>query len=220
MTAAAAAAAVAATAVAAVRPDRDEARAWAERELSGREYQAARPGPLAQALRWLRSQLDRIPAPHVGDLRLGVAIITLAALAVVVLILWRSGGLGRNTRARQDADLFGDRSLSAADHRAAADAAEEAGDLVTALVERFRAVLRALADRDLVQLAPGRTADEVVAEAGTALPELTADLLAAARAFDDVRYGDRPVTPDQVRAMRELDGRAAAARPASPATSS
>ena len=58
-------------------------------------------------------------------------------------------------------------------------------------------------------LAPriGRTADEFAAEAGRALPPHAADLLGAARLFDEVRYGRRPGTRPGYDQVTELDAR-------------
>jgi hypothetical protein len=196
---------------AALDPDRGQARAWAEQELLGKEYQADRPGPVQLALQWLRDHLSRVHTPNFSP-PVGLAIVVLIVLAVVALVLWRSGGLGRQARSGKE-ELFGGASFSAADHRAAADAAEAAGDLGTAVVERFRALIRALADRDLVPLGPGLTADEAARWAGEALPELATELHTAAGTFDDVRYGDRPGTLQQIAFLRDLDGHAAATRP-------
>ena len=199
-----------------LQPDRDTARRLAEQELLGPEYRKDRPGLLSQLLNWISDRLSGLRAPQVPDVRLGLALLAVAVAAVVTYAVWRSGGLGRRVRA-EHATLLGDRERTAAEHRAAAEAAERSGDLVTALVERFRALVRALADRDLVQLAPGLTADEAAAQAAAALPALRDDLRAAARSFDDVRYGDRPPDLDRIRALRALDERAAAAKPLVPA---
>lgn len=195
-----------------VRPDRQTARSWAEEELLKREYQEERRGPLRLLVDWLRSLLDRIPAPGSVNVNLGVTIAILLVVVLVAYVLWRSGGVRRQARARPG-DVFDDPALTAADHRRAADAAEAAGDLRTALLERFRALVRGLSDRALVELEAGRTATELTRRAAVRLPALAPRLAAAARDFDDVRYGDRPATVDAVRAMRELDEQAARTSP-------
>jgi hypothetical protein len=196
-----------------VQPDRDTARRWAEQELLGREYQKAKPGPVRLLWNWLRDRLDGLGSPEWVDARVALLVVTALVLGVVAYVVWRSGGLRRTARGAGPAQLFGDAELSADDHRRAAARAEAAGDLATAVLERFRAIVRSLADRDLVPLAPGLTADEAARAAGRALPDLAADLAAAARIFDDVRYGDRPADAGQVGALRTLDERAASARP-------
>ncbi|HEY6798880.1 MAG TPA: DUF4129 domain-containing protein [Kineosporiaceae bacterium] len=196
-----------------LRPDRDTARAWAEQELLKRDYQAERPGLLQLALRWLTDRLSDLGVPQGVDVRLGLAVLAVAVLGVTGYALWRAGGLRTRARASSGA-LFDSSTRTAAEHRAAADAAERSGDLATAVLERFRALVLSLAERDLVQLGPGRTADEAARSAGEALPALADRLREAAGIFDDVRYGDRPVTAEQVRQLRVLDGDAARTRPA------
>ena len=109
-----------------------------------------------------------------------------------------------------------DGTRSAAWHRAAADAAAAAGDVRTAVLERFRAVVRELEERAVLAEQPGRTADEAARDAAARLPGLGERLTAAARIFDDVRYGDRPATAAMDEALRELDAalRGGAPRPA------
>jgi hypothetical protein len=187
-----------------VVPDRETARGWAQDELVKREYQAERPGPIRLLLDWLGDLLDKIPAPEGLNVGLGVTVALVLLLGLIGYVLWRAGGVHRRARVRPG-DVFDDPDRTAEEHRRAADAAETAGDLRTALLERFRAIARSLGDRALIDLSPGLTADEAARRGGTRLPGLAVDLVAGARAFDDVRYGDRPATADAVRTMRELD---------------
>lgn len=196
-----------------LQPDREQARAWAREELARREYQAERPSPLQMLLDWFHDLLNRLPSPKGVDLRLGVGVATILLLAVVGYLLWRSGGVHRTARARPE-ELFDAIERTADEHRRAADAAEAAGDLRTALLERFRAIARALSERALVDLSPGLTADELGRRAGLRLPGLATDFQAAARAFDDVRYGGHPAQSGDVRALRALDDHAATTTPA------
>ena len=62
----------------------------------------------------------------------------------------------------------------------------------------------------------GRTADEFAAEAARALPPHAAELLGAARLFDEVRYGRRPGTRPGYDRVTELDTRIEAGRRAPP----
>jgi hypothetical protein len=59
----------------------------------------------------------------------------------------------------------------------------------------------------------GRTADEFAAEASRPLPDHAANLLAAARLFDGVRYGQQAGTAAGYQQVRELDAAIQAARP-------
>jgi hypothetical protein len=196
-----------------LRPDRQQARAWAQEELLKREYEAERPGPMRLLVAWLREQLGHVPAPEGLNVNLGVTIAVVLVLALAGYVLWRTGGVHRRARAREG-EVFDVPQLTAEEHRRAAQAAEAAGDLRTALLERFRAIARSLSDRALLELSPGRTADELARAAAVRLPGLAEPLAVAARSFDDVRYGGRPATPAAVRSMRELDERAARTTPA------
>jgi hypothetical protein len=201
-----------------VQPSREQARAWATEELAHREYQAERPGPIQLFVGWLRDQLDKVPAPGGIDLRMGLAVAVLLLLVVVGYVVWRSGGVGRQAKVRGQA-VFEAAGRTADEHRRASDAAEAAGDHRTALLERFRAIARALADRAIIEPSPGLTADELARQAAVRLPGLAQALAAGARSFDDVRYGDHPATAAAVRALAELDTRAAATTPAPRSTS-
>ena len=77
----------------------------------------------------------------------------------------------------------------------------------------MRAVARRLDERALLDPRPGRTADELAAEAGRLLPELAADLRAGARIFDDVAYGSVRADAARAEQLRRLDERVEAAKP-------
>jgi hypothetical protein len=195
-----------------VHPDRGRARAWAAEELARREYQAEQPGPARMLLDWVIEQLRHLPAPEGVDVRLGVPVAAVTVLALLTYVVRRAGGVHRQATARRG-EVFESAGRTADDHRRAAQAAEAAGDLRTAVIERFRAIARALTDRALIEPSPGLTAAELARRAGTRLPGLAAEFAAAARSFDDVRYGDRPATAAAVRVLAELDARAAATTP-------
>jgi hypothetical protein len=189
-----------------VDPSREQARGWAVDELSRREYQANQPGLVERGIRWLLDQLDHVhlrgnPGP---SLALGITVVLLAA--VIGYAIWRAGGLGRQARRPSDDALFaGQGPLLPAEHRAAADRAAAAQDWNTAVLERFRAVVRELEERTVLVPQPGRTADEAARAGGHQLPDLAAALAAGARTFDDVRYGDRPGTAQGDAQLRALD---------------
>jgi hypothetical protein len=209
----AAALAIAPVAAVPVRPGREEARSWALDELAGREYADARPGLLERAVEWVYRQLTEL-----GGVDRATSLAVLGILAAVVMTVaawgvWRAGGLGRTAR-RDELSVLGDPTATAADHRAAADRAAEAGDWSSAVLHRFRAIARALEEEAVLSPQPGRTADEVAREAGRRLPQLAADLLSGARTFDDVCYGHRRVGQPAYDRMRALDDAVSRARPA------
>ena len=88
-----------------------------------------------------------------------------------------------------------DDDRTAAQLRADADAAAARGDWRSAVIDRFRAVVRSLEERVVLDVRPGRTADEAAAVAGLRFPAEADALRRGARLFDDVCYGDAPAGP-------------------------
>lgn len=194
-----------------LRPARNQAREWAIEELSRRDYQEARPSLISRALTWLWEHVSGWQGPHSPAASTG-AVIAMAVLAMVVIwAVRRSGGLGRTERTQTRAAL-GVRPATAAEHRSAADRARAAADWNTAVVERFRAIVRELEERTVLTAQSGRTADEIAADAARALPALSAQFAGAATIFDDVRYGGRDGTRQWDDALRELAGQLDAVR--------
>jgi hypothetical protein len=187
-----------------VEPGREQARAWALEELAKREYRDARPGLVERVFTWALEQLQRV-----GNVDRPVSFALLAVISVVLVVLavWgvnRAGGLRRAARLRA-APVLTDPGTTAAEHRATAERLAAAGDWDGAVLHRFRAIAKTLEDEAILAPQPGRTADEVAREAGRRLPDLAADLLAGARLFDDVHYGDRHVGAAAADRLRALD---------------
>ena len=134
-----------------------------------------------------------------------VVLVLLALVALVALILWR-GGLAQRNFARAEVLDF-DRSMTAREHRAKAEVLAAEGAWRDAVRERLRAIVRELEERGLLDERPGRTANEIAAEAGAALPTVATDLGVATRSFADVWYGDREATAATDAAMRDVDDR-------------
>lgn len=199
-----------------VVPGADEARRWLERELADPVYHE-RPSLLQRLLDWLGGLFDGIQGVGIGDV--GTLLVVLAALLLIVVIAFLVTGPVRRSRriAGRGAVLDADDRRSAADMRASADAAAARGDWATAVADRFRAVVRHLEERAVLEEQPGRTAHEAVEAAGLRLPAHAADLRLAGRLFDDVVYGERTPGSADDAALRELDARVAATRPALPA---
>ncbi|WP_159057018.1 DUF4129 domain-containing protein, partial [Streptomyces scabiei] len=109
--------------------------------------------------------------------------------------------------------LFDDRPRSAAEHRAAAEAQAAQGHWNQAVQERMRGVVRSLEERALLDVRPGRTADEAASEAGTSLPAHADRLHTAARDFDDVTYGGRSASEETYLRLAALDTDLERARP-------
>ncbi|GCE02020.1 DUF4129 domain-containing protein [Embleya hyalina] len=194
---------------------RDDARDAARDELSRVEYHRDDPNPVRRILDWLFDRLgdlvsragDNTPGGYTG-----LAVIVLLLVAALVLLRLRLGPLGAARRA--ESPLYGEQGpMPAARHRAAADAHAAAGRWDEAVRERFRAIVRDLEERAVLDVRPGRTADEAAVEGGRGLPEVAADLRAAAAIFDDVHYGGRTADRALDDRLRDLDARCAAARP-------
>jgi hypothetical protein len=187
---------------------REQARDAAAQELSQRPYVEAQPPLLlrvvGRVLREIGALLERaagaVPGGPLGLFLLVVAVGLLVAVLLVTLRPQRGAAGG--------APLFdAGRPLTAADHRAHAEAAAEQGRWAEAVRERLRAVVRELEARGVLDPRPGRTADEVAREAGAAVPEVSADLFRAAHVFDEVWYGGRPADASSYAVLVEVDQR-------------
>jgi hypothetical protein len=173
---------------------RDDAQADARRELSkGIYHRYDDPWPVRAfkaVAHWLdhlfNTVADNAPGGGAGAFGLVVALLVLLAVA-----RWQLGPVRRRTPGMPAGPVLGDRIRSAADHRQAAAQAAAAGDWVTAVTERMRAIARDLEERGLVDPRPARTADELAAEVATLLPEAADKVRAAATTFDAVVYGGR-----------------------------
>ncbi|MFD9933031.1 DUF4129 domain-containing protein [Streptomyces massasporeus] len=185
---------------------RDPAREAARRELSKRMYHENDPSLFQRALdafwEWLGKLFNAASTATPGG-TLGLIVVILAVIAVLAALWWRLGTPRRQPTS--SATLFDDRPRSAAEHRAAAEAHAAQGHWNQAVQERMRALVRALEERALLDVRPGRTADEAAAEAGRALPAHTDRLRTAARDFDDVTYGGRSATQESYHRIAELD---------------
>ncbi|WP_033263378.1 DUF4129 domain-containing protein [Amycolatopsis vancoresmycina] len=194
--------------------DRDTARRAAAEELSDPKYRDAKPGFLQQAAQWLGEQLEKLlnslSSGFPGGI-FGVLLILVLLIVLVVVIRLRTGQVARAARAGRV--VFGGTRRSAADYRRSAAEAAAAGRFDDAVRDRFRAVVRALEERALLDVRSGRTADEAAAEAGVLLPGVADQLRQGARLFDDVHYGGREGTEAAYQALTELDERCRRERP-------
>ncbi|QTE30279.1 DUF4129 domain-containing protein [Pengzhenrongella sicca] len=200
-----------------VTPDAPTARRWATQELADPVYRQGR-SLLDRFIDWFVSLFDGVEVPGLG-LPAGVvaALVVLAVLIVVAVAFWVAGPVRLARRAASSAVVLGADARSAADLRAAADAQAARGDWPAAVLERFRAIVRGLEERALLDERPGRTAHEAALTAGAVLPAHAGDLARASRLFDDVFYGKAAASPADDAWLRGLDAAAAGTRPAAPA---
>jgi hypothetical protein len=200
-----------------VVPDRETARDWLVEELANPEY-AQDPSLLVRLLEWILDLFSEIGAVDVSPWRL--AVIVAVVLVAVVAVAYFVAGPARLRRhaVRGSAVVHEDDARTADQMRAAADGAAARQDWALAVLERFRAVVRGLEERVVLDERPGRTAREAAAAASARLPGLGTALHDAAERFDGICYGHLPAGPDDDAAMRTLDARTTAARPTVPAT--
>ncbi len=144
--------------------DREEAARAAAAELSKPEYrQDDDPWPL-RVWNWLLETFDELLADLIGVTPGGpfglIVLVGLLVLAVVAIRLG-FGPFARSSAVEQQ--LFVGRIRTADEHRRMADEAALRGDWDTAVAERYRAIVRGLEERGLLEPRPGRTADEAAA---------------------------------------------------------
>lgn len=209
--------------MAAIEIDRDTAHQAAQRELDKPIYSK---GSVSQRLQeWIHDLLYRLveqgSAVPGGWFTVSV-LLTLLAAAVVVAV--RIARRAIRTRRSADYQLFDTGQLTAAQHRAIAEQFAAEGDWTAAIRHRLRAVARGLEESRTLDPAPGRTANELAAEAAERVPQLAAELSRSAGAFNEVTYGEKPGTAADYQVIVDLDdhlrfrsaagGRGALAQPA------
>ncbi|AKV85198.1 MULTISPECIES: DUF4129 domain-containing protein [unclassified Microbacterium] len=198
-------------------PDGDEARQWAEQELSDPRYADAKPtwfDLVARDIgRFLADLFSSDNGASVGPSALIVVSVIVFGALVAALIIW---GRPRRSQAirRPGAGLLGaEDDRSAAQLRADADRAARAADWDEATVLRFRALARGLLERDLIEPSPGATAQAIAREVSVVFPAETTPVRQAAVFFDDVRYLRHPATADRYAELAATDDRLSALRP-------
>ncbi|MBD8504942.1 DUF4129 domain-containing protein [Hoyosella sp. G463] len=203
---------------------RDPAGAAAREELSRPVYLEQRPSLLEQATSWLLEQLGRAINAALSGIEeaspsgAGSLLILAAVLIVgIVLVRWRAGRL-RSSRTARSGRGAAPRA-TAHDHRLAAAAAIRAGDLATAIAERFRAITVSLEERGIIEDTRGSTAWELAERLGATRPAAADAMRAAARVLDDVLYGHRDATSTDYATIAATDEALATARASSEVSS-
>lgn len=208
----------AADAVPPLTPEGDEAREWAEHELSDPAYAIAEPTPFDRIARAIGDFFASLFNPDVsGGWGTAFALVAAIVVALVIVAAFLVWGMPRATRraARSAPTLFGETEhRSAADLRAAAASHARAAEWDAAVVLRFRALARGCLERGVVDPPPGATVHAFARAATRVFPELGPRVEAAASAFDDVRYLRRPGTAELYGLVAAADDALIAARPA------
>ncbi|MBM6402898.1 DUF4129 domain-containing protein [Phycicoccus sp. CSK15P-2] len=192
-------------------PSSDDARRWLADELTSGRYQS-QPGLLDRLREWLQQLLESGPSGELPSVVLPIAIgLVLAAVAAVLAVVLRRE-VGRTGPGDRSGELDVPDVPADTLRRQARDALA-AGDWDTAVLDGLRAVARRAVERVVLDDAPGRTAHEVAVALTAPFPDEQPALLAAADAFDAVRYGDRRATEEQARELLGLDDRLGTAGP-------
>ena len=192
---------------------REEAQRLARAELANPVYTGDDEPWVQRLLRWVIDRISALLETVGGSSPLGwFGIVGIVAVIVIIVVVVRRR-TGSLTRGPRTGGLFSDSGRTADDLRADAERFAAAGAWAEAVRAQLRAVVRDLEERGLVDVRPGRTADEIARDAGRALPSVADDLRAAARLFDDVWYGGRPADASSYSRLVAVDVAASAARP-------
>lgn len=187
-----------------VVPDAEEARRWAEEELSRSIYH--------EQISWWEALMRRLMEALIRPLTTtsgslgsfsGVVIMAALIILVIVIIVFASR-LRRNQRAKvsakQSAKLFTDDADSLTLFQRAEQAAAR-HDYTLAFLEYFRAIIRAADERALIHDRVGLTAQEA-AQLVSKLP--ASDPIGEfAATFDAASYGDEQLTAAKVRQLQQ-----------------
>lgn len=198
-----------------VDPDRPEARRLLAEELAKQEYQAAKPTWWDQLLGQFTDWINSLEfGGSEGPPAFGMLVL-LIVIAVLLLIAFLIFGLPRlNRRSTVTGSLFGDDDArTAAQIRAAGEAAAARGDYTLAIAEMYRSIARGLAERTVLTTSPGTTAHDFARRAGVAFPTQAAELASSAIAFDDVRYLGGEGTREQYEMVEKLERKLRSAKP-------
>jgi hypothetical protein len=190
--------------VPAIDIDRDAAHEAAQRELGKPIY--PKPSLTERLMDWFNELLYKlmVEGSSVPGGWFTVSLL-LILLAVAIVVAIRIARRTMRTNRGGEYALFGEHELSATEHRSTAEQFAAAGNWAAAIRHRLRAVARQLEENGVLDPVPGRTATELARDAGRAVPNLAAELLLAADAFNDVTYGERPGTVSAYRMIAGLD---------------
>ncbi|MHC3002934.1 DUF4129 domain-containing protein [Gordonia sp. GN26] len=206
-------------------PGNEQARRWAEDELSKDVYHPPEPS-------WWDEFSDRVwewIADNILDLFGGsdtiravvivVAILLFAGLAVLVIRRVRRIPRLPKTADTTDAKVVLSGTRAAKELRAEAEDRFAAGDHDGSVIYAVRALARRAIERGLLADEPSLTAHEVATELASRFPDHGVELRSAADLFDAIAYGDRHAAAGPARAVLELERAVSSTQPAAVATS-
>ncbi len=196
-----------------VTPDALTAKRWLQTELKDSIYHQGE-GLMERIIRWVEEFFADLFQVGSGSSPILLAIVVFLVLGIIVGIsLWVAGPVRRRKRMATSAQVLAGEDRTATELRAAARALAQAGQWRLAVLDLFRALVRSLADRVIIDDRPGWTADEAAHAAADRLPDLAAELLGAGQMFDAAFYGERDVDEAGFNWMQNLDERVQNTRP-------
>jgi hypothetical protein len=185
-------------------PSGSEARSKLRNELLHPEYH--QQNLLQQILRWVEREVDKGLDRASQASPLSTLATMVIFVALVAALAWLASRARRTAHDRDEKRaVLTEEVVTAAELRARAEAALEAGRFEEAVVEGFRALAVRQVERGRLSDAPGATAHEVASSLAAEYPALGDRVQASALVFDEVLYGDRPATRDQAEALLSLD---------------
>jgi hypothetical protein len=204
-----------------VTPDRQSAQQEAARELAQGKYHASpAPSPSSPSASPTPSVASPSPTPtpstsshHSSTGTILLVILLIVVVGTVLLLILRRIGKPRKDEKQKKTDKATRRGTEADEipltgaalQRHNAELAARAGDWQEATRGRFRAVIATLDERALLPERKDRTANEAARDAGALLPVHAPALLDAARAFDEVEYGEYLGTPEGYAVISAVD---------------
>jgi hypothetical protein len=185
-------------------------------QLRKAEYHRDDPSYVDRIGSWIGRRLDSLFSGTASGNALLVLLVLLAA--VVIFAVVRAGPPSRNSGRRRTVDDDPLRPTARTDHRRLALEFTAAGKRSEALREWLRAAVQTIEDRGVLAARPGRTGAATAREAGPLLPAVADRLRAATAAFDEVWFGGRDATDDDLRAAQLAADGVVNARLAAPST--
>lgn len=189
-----------------VTPDADSARQWAADELAKAAYQDRGPSLVQRIQEWFSHLISSVFGKGPGfDSVTSVLAIVVIILVVGAVVYAVVGPMRRSRRAARERAVFEDDTRTSAEMRESAERAAANGDWGLATLERYRAVIRSLEERDLLEERAGMTAHEAATEIARRFTDVRHLVEHASEIFDGVRYGHRDTTSREYDTMTSLD---------------
>lgn len=199
-----------------VDPDAPQARQWLIDELAKAEYQAAQPTWFDRLSKSIADWFASLQVPSGDGISAIVPLVVIVLAAALLVAAFLIFGMPRlKRRSTVTGTLFGAQERRNAQAlRLAAEQAAASGDYALAVQEMFRALARNLAERTIVTVLPGTTAQGFARRAAEAFPLHHDQLEASAGAFDGVRYLGRAGSQTDYEALAALEHQVRAEKPA------